>query len=94
MTTQSVVRHLPEVTPSFFAEFLNHLSPDHLSLLDQPTCVGLRYGKICVFYPYGYIMKLFLETETFQIIPCCQGTFHHNSINQNNGFANYPYLIA
>jgi len=33
---------------AFVAEFLNHLSPGHLSLLDQPTCVGLRYEKICV----------------------------------------------
>ena len=40
------VRHLPKVTPSFFAEFLELLSLDHLSLLDQPTCVGMRYGKI------------------------------------------------
>ena len=37
--------HLPEVTPSFCAEFLDHPSPDHLSLLDKPTCVGyaVRY---------------------------------------------------
>ena len=41
-----MARHLPKVTPSFFAEFLEHLSPDRLSLLDQSTCVGLRYGKI------------------------------------------------
>ena len=32
--------YLPKVTPSFFAEFLDHPSPDRLSLLDQPTCVG------------------------------------------------------
>ena len=45
-TNLIVARHLPKVTPRFFAEFLDHLSPDRLSLLDLPTCVGLRYGKI------------------------------------------------
>ena len=34
----------PEVTGSFFAEFLKLLSLDHLGLLDLPTSVGLRYG--------------------------------------------------
>jgi hypothetical protein len=33
-----------ELTPSFFAEFLNECSPVHLRLLAQSTCVGLRYG--------------------------------------------------
>ena len=33
----------PEVTPSFFAEFLNKGSPVHLSILNPSTCVGLRY---------------------------------------------------
>src|SRR3989344_549577 len=35
-----------EDTSSFFAEFHKNCYSDHLSLLDQPTCVGLRYGKI------------------------------------------------
>ena len=34
-----------KLTSSFFAEFLKHGSPDRLSLLDQSTCVGLRYGR-------------------------------------------------
>jgi len=34
----------PEVTGSFFAEFLPQLSPVGLGILYQPTCVGLRYG--------------------------------------------------
>ena len=33
----------PEVTPSFFAEFLNEKSPVPLRLLASSTCVGLRY---------------------------------------------------
>ena len=29
------------------AEFLNESYPAHLSLLSQPTCVGLWYGRQC-----------------------------------------------
>ena len=36
----------PKVTDSFFAEFLEDLSLDHLRVLPQSTCVGLRYGLI------------------------------------------------
>jgi hypothetical protein len=28
----------------YFAEFLNHSSPDRLGMLYHPTCVGLGYG--------------------------------------------------
>ena len=28
----------------YFAEFLNHRSPDRLGILYLPTCVGLGYG--------------------------------------------------
>ena len=28
----------------YFAEFLNHSSPDRLGILYLPTCVGLGYG--------------------------------------------------
>jgi hypothetical protein len=37
----------------YFAEFLNEDSSDHLSLLDSPTCVGLRYGScILIIGPF------------------------------------------
>jgi len=36
----------PEVTRSLFAEFLKPLSLARLSILYQPTCVGLRYGLL------------------------------------------------
>ena len=29
----------------YFAEFLNHSSPDRLGILYLPTCVGLGYGR-------------------------------------------------
>ena len=43
----------PEVTGSFFAEFLPQLSPVGLGVLHQPTCVGLRYGYLEV-NPTGF----------------------------------------
>jgi len=39
-----------KLTPSFFAEFLELLSPASLGILYQPTSVGLRYG-LDKFYP-------------------------------------------
>jgi hypothetical protein len=39
---------LPKVRGQF-AEFLSEGSLVHLSLLDQPTCVGLRYGQTHIF---------------------------------------------
>ena len=39
-------------------------------------------------------MRLFLDAEKDQIIPCCQGTFYHSLINHDDGFANHHYLTA
>ena len=39
---------LPKVRGQF-AEFLSEGSLVHLSLLNQPTWVGLRYGQTCIF---------------------------------------------
>ena len=39
-------------------------------------------------------MRLFLDAETYQIIPCCQGTFYHSLINHDDGFANHHYLTV
>ena len=58
------VRHLPKVTPSFFAEFLELLSLEHLSLLDQPTCVGMRYGKN-ISFDLAVLVKHFSEVESY-----------------------------
>ena len=33
----------------YFAEFLNNASPVGLGLLDLSTCVGLRYGSVCIY---------------------------------------------
>ena len=43
-TRRYLTGFLAELTPSFFAEFLEPSLPVCLGLLDQPTCVGLRYG--------------------------------------------------
>ena len=34
----------------FFAEFLSEVSPVHLGILYQPTCVGLQYGSIPLYF--------------------------------------------
>ena len=39
-----------------FAEFLNHSSPDRLSILYLTTCVGLGYG------PYMHSLEAFLDS--------------------------------
>ena len=52
----SVGNPSPEVTGSFFAEFLPQLSPVGLGILYQPTCVGLRYGYLGV-NPTGFSRK-------------------------------------
>ena len=48
----------PEVTPSFFAEFLNEDSLVHLRLLASSTCVGLRYGLNLHYEPTSKILIL------------------------------------
>ena len=40
----------------YFAEFLREVSLARLSLLDSPTCVGLRYGQL------GEQLEAFLDT--------------------------------
>ena len=42
----------------YFAEFLNEDSSDHLSLLDSPTCVGLRYG-FCMLIRCPFLVTSF-----------------------------------
>ena len=41
----------------YFAEFLREVSLARLGLLDPPTCVGLRYGRI------RHTMNLFSTTR-------------------------------
>jgi hypothetical protein len=56
-----------DLTPSFFAEFLEPLSPASLGLLDQPTSVGSRYG-LAKFYPAkGGDSDSFLGRRNLQI---------------------------
>ena len=64
----NVAGHLPKVTPSFFAEFLDHLSPDRLRLLVQPTCVGYAVRKDMNFACLATApMRIFLEDKNHQI---------------------------
>ena len=46
-----------------FAEFLNRGSPDRLAFLMPSTCVGLRYGHVCLIPT-----KLFLAVQTHRLV--------------------------
>jgi len=46
----------------YFAEFLSSSFLDHLGLLDLPTCVGLRYGRLIFSLP-----RIFLSAEITRI---------------------------
>ena len=62
-----------------FAEFLNHSSPDRLSILYLTTCVGLGYGP-CMHSLEAFLGSIgslyFTTTAT-----------HHVSEYMNSGFA-------
>ena len=55
----------------FFAEFLGDLSLVRLRLLDETTCVGLRYGSPCImlrdFSWKRAFLHLFRLPETFSL---------------------------
>ena len=64
-----------------FAEFLNHSSPERLSILYLTTCVGFRYG------PCTHSLEAFLDstgTLTTTTIWCP----HHASPDTWGGFPN------
>ena len=66
----------------YFAEFLNEDSSDHLSLLDSPTCVGLRYGE------YVLIIGPFLVT----VAPSSSISIAQRELNDASGQAyTYPF---
>ena len=60
--TTSSTRRSPAAAPllpklrGHFAEFLNHSSPDRLSILYLTTCVGLGYG------PFSHSLEAFLDS--------------------------------
>ena len=59
-----------------FAEFLNHSSPDRLSILYLTTCVGLGYG------PYTHIARCFSRQQRIIDIPT-KGTHHASPKKQD-----------
>ena len=106
-TTTSSTRRSPAVAPllpklrGHFAEFLNHSSPDRLSILYLTTCVGLRYG------PYMHSLEAFLDsigsptspqTGTHHASPmCCTDLpiqratrLHHNPISGSATLLRHP----
>ena len=62
----------------YFAEFLNHSSPDRLGILYLTTCVGLGYG------PCVYSLEAFLGSIGSPNSP--HSAMHHLSDYMNDGF--------
>ena len=69
-----------------FAEFLNHDSLDHLSILYSTTCVGYRVRATHTLTP-----MLFSAAEDHQITPPQWGA-HQLSHTCGDGFA-YPHVL-
>ncbi len=71
-----------------FAEFLNHSSPERLSILYLTTCVGLGYG------PYMHSLEAFLDSTGSPTSPQ-KGATHHASGIMTGGFTyRSPYTLA
>src|SRR3954470_17825663 len=70
-----------------FAEFLNHSSPERLSILYLTTCVGLGYG------PLRHSLEAFLGSIGSSTSP--QSATHHVSGYMQCGFAyTTPYTLT
>ncbi len=78
----------PEVTGSLFAEFLKPLSLARLSILYQPTCVGLRYGLLWIS------LRIFSGKLNGSKSPQSLKILHHCLINHSSGFSNSNYLTV
>ncbi len=63
------------------------MSLARLSLLDQPTCVGLRYGTIYILTIAGRNEVFLGNWSVSNNILISQNTLHRSLIKQVNGFA-------
>lgn len=70
-----------------FAEFLNHSSPDRLSIFYLTTCVGLGYG------PYHHIARGFSRQHGITTISQHWPTYHVSTI-MVCGFTTHTSLHA
>ena len=71
----------------YFAEFLNHSSPDRLGILYLPTCVGLGYGH--------HVSSLEAFLGSMGSVTSPEAVRHHISGYVTDGFAyRSPYLLA
>ena len=91
----AVVPLLPKLR-GHFAEFLNHSSPERLSILYLITCVGFGYGpcthiargfsrqyRITTITPMGYASRLTHMTTAFDSLSC------HTLAPQSNKWRSY-----
>ena len=86
-TTTSSTSLSPAVVPllpklrGHFAEFLNHSSPERLSILYLTTCVGYGYG------PYMHSLEAFLGSIGSPTSPHTCGYASRLTLKMQNGFA-------
>ena len=66
-----------------FAEFLNHSSPERLSILYLTTCVGFRYG------PCTHSLEAFLDSTGTSNIPNNLGTHHASPLDAERIYLSY-----
>ena len=82
LTPQGCSRRRAPLLPKLrghFAEFLNHSSPERLSIFNLTTCVGLGYG------PYTHIARGFSRQYSITTINP-NGSTHHASTTKCGGF--------
>ena len=71
----------------YFAEFLNHSSPERLGMLYQTTCVGLGYGP-CQTSLEAFLDSIGSPTSPLRAPHQISGYMHH-------GFAyGAPYVLG
>ncbi len=68
-----------------FAEFLNHSSPDRLSILYLTTCVGFGYG------PHTHSLEAFLGSIGSSTSPHTVGTHHVSPSQPYWGSTGFPW---
>ena len=82
-----------------FAEFLNHSSPERLSILYLTTCVGLGYGP-CMYIARGFsrqhgITDITHKGATHHVSHVCEGRIYllpscYTLTPQSNKWLGYP----
>ena len=90
-TAQDDAPHMGPLLPKLrgqFAEFLNHSSPERLSILYSTTCVGLGYG------PYMHSLEAFLDSTGSLTSPSKKATHHASGLTWHGFTYTTPYTLT